>query len=102
MPRSLKKGPFVDDHLMRKVVDMNKAGEKKVVDTGIKFPNGITTSPDQTLLYVAESRTHWVYSYVVQPDGSLTHKQNYFHLHVPDTADDAGADGMRTDRDGRR
>jgi small subunit ribosomal protein S19 len=33
MPRSLKKGPFVDDHLMRKVVDMNKNNEKKVVRT---------------------------------------------------------------------
>jgi SMP-30/Gluconolactonase/LRE-like region len=37
----------------------------------------------------------------VQPDGSLAHKQRYYHLHVPDDADDAGADGMRVDRDGR-
>ena len=34
-------------------------------------------------------------------DGSLTNKQRYFRLHVPDTADDSGADGMRCDRDGR-
>jgi small subunit ribosomal protein S19 len=33
MPRSLKKGPFVDDHLMKKVEDMNKRSEKKVVRT---------------------------------------------------------------------
>ena len=33
MPRSLKKGPFVDDHLAEKVADMNKQGEKKVVRT---------------------------------------------------------------------
>jgi small subunit ribosomal protein S19 len=33
MPRSLKKGPFVDDHLMKKVEDMNKRNEKKVVRT---------------------------------------------------------------------
>ena len=33
MPRSIKKGPFVDDHLMVKIVDMNKKGEKKVVRT---------------------------------------------------------------------
>ncbi len=76
-------------------------GEKKVVDRGLKFSNGLTLSPDQTLLYVADSRSHWVYSYQVQPDGSLAHKQRYFHLHVPDTADDSGADGMRVDRDGR-
>ena len=76
-------------------------GEKKVADTGLRFANGITLSPDQTLLYVADSRSHWVYSYQIQPDGSLQHKQRYYHLHVPDAADDSGADGMRVDRDGR-
>ncbi len=76
-------------------------GEKKVVDSGLKFSNGITLSPDQSLLYVADSRSHWVYSYQIKPDGTLAHKQKYYHLHVPDTADDSGADGMRVDRDGR-
>jgi gluconolactonase len=76
-------------------------GEKKVVDKGLKFSNGITLSPDQSLLYVADYASHWVYSYQVQPDGTLAHKQKYFHLHTPDTGDDSGADGIRVDRDGR-
>jgi len=84
-----------------KVWFVSAKGEKKVVDTGLRFSNGITLSPDQSLLYVADSRTHWVYSYQVQADGSLINKQKYYHLHMPDTADDSGADGMRTDRDGR-
>jgi gluconolactonase len=75
-------------------------GDTQVVDTGIRYPNGITVSPDQSLLYVAESRTHWVYSFQIQPDGSLKHKQKYFHLHVPDTADEASADGLKCDRNG--
>src|ERR1700721_2858973 len=33
MGRSLHKGPFVDDHLMKKVETMNTANEKKVVKT---------------------------------------------------------------------
>jgi len=33
MGRSLKKGPFVDDHLMKKVDAMNANDEKKVVKT---------------------------------------------------------------------
>ena len=33
MPRSIKKGPFVDDHLMVKVVEMNKKGDKRVIRT---------------------------------------------------------------------
>jgi sugar lactone lactonase YvrE/enterochelin esterase-like enzyme len=76
-------------------------GEKQVVDTGLRFSNGLTLSPDQSLLYVADSRSHWVFSYQIQPDGTLGFKQRYYHLHVPDTADESGADGMRVDRDGR-
>ncbi len=84
-----------------KVWFISPRGEKKVVDEGLKFANGLCLSPDQSLLYVADSRSHWVYSYQVQEDGSLAYKQKYYHLHVPDTADDSGADGVRVDRDGR-
>ena len=33
MPRSLKKGPFVDDHVMKKIEAMNAANDRKVVKT---------------------------------------------------------------------
>ena len=33
MPRSLKKGPFVDDHLLIKVTEMNKSNQKRVIKT---------------------------------------------------------------------
>jgi small subunit ribosomal protein S19 len=33
MPRSIKKGPFVDDHLMARVVEMNRRGDKRVIKT---------------------------------------------------------------------
>ena len=83
------------------VVMIEPDGSKTVVDSGLKYPNGITLSPDQSLLYVADSRTHWVYSYQILVNGTLYAKQKYYHLHVPDSAEDSGADGMRTDRDGR-
>lgn len=76
-------------------------GEKKVVDAGLRYANGITLSPDQTLLYVADFRTHWVYSYQIQPDGTLQYKQQYYWLQVPEIAEASNADGMRVDRDGR-
>jgi len=84
-----------------KVYHITPKGEARVVDTGLKFPNGVTASPDQSLLYVDDNRSHWVYSYQIQPDGSLSHKQRFYQLRVPDAADDSGADGMRVDRDGR-
>jgi small subunit ribosomal protein S19 len=33
MPRSLKKGPFVDDHLLRKVDAQNERNTKTVIRT---------------------------------------------------------------------
>ena len=33
MPRSIKKGPFVDGHLMQKIVLALKSGEKKTIKT---------------------------------------------------------------------
>ena len=33
MPRSLKKGPFVDEHLMKKVESLNAAHKKELIKT---------------------------------------------------------------------
>lgn len=33
MARSIKKGPFIDDHLLKKVTGMNRSGQKKVIKT---------------------------------------------------------------------
>ncbi len=33
MPRSVKKGPFIDDHLIKKVVRANEAQDRRVIKT---------------------------------------------------------------------
>ncbi len=33
MARSLKKGPFVDDHLLKRIEEMNRHNNKKIVKT---------------------------------------------------------------------
>jgi len=43
MPRSVKKGPFIDDHLMKKIVELNKRAEKKVIKT---WSRRSTITPD--------------------------------------------------------
>jgi small subunit ribosomal protein S19 len=43
MARSLKKGPFVDDHLDKKVAAMNKERDKKVIKT---WSRRSTVTPD--------------------------------------------------------
>ncbi len=76
-------------------------GEKLIVDEGIKYPNGITLSPDQTQVYVTESASHWVWAYKVKKDGELTYKQRYGWLHVPDNKENAWSDGLKCDTAGR-
>ncbi len=43
MARSVRKGPFVDEHLIRKIVQMNESGEKRVVKT---WSRRSTVTPD--------------------------------------------------------
>jgi gluconolactonase len=76
-------------------------GDTVVVDRGLKFANGITLTPDQTQLLVTESASHWVWIYKIKPDGTLTYKQRYGWLHVPDTEENAWPDGLKCDTSGR-
>ena len=57
MPRSLKKGPFVDEHLLRKVVSQNEAGTKNVIKT---WSRRSVISPDMLghTLAVHDGRKH--------------------------------------------
>ncbi len=84
-----------------KIILISPGGEKKVVDEGIKFPNGLALTPDQSQLYVTESASHWVWIYSIQPDGTLTNKQRFGWLHVPDNQENAWSDGLKADTAGR-
>ena len=91
---------YVTDFPNKQVWLVTPAGEKRVVDTGLLKPNGITLSPDQTLLLVADSGSQFVYSFQIQPDGSLTNKQPFYHLHLVEGFTESGADGIAVDRNG--
>lgn len=84
-----------------KVWLIKAGGKKQVVDTGLLRAAGITLSPDQTLLYVADAATRWVFAYQVQKDGTLQAKQQYYWLHTPDQLEQSAATSMCVDRDGR-
>jgi gluconolactonase len=91
---------YFTDPANKQVWFVSKSGEKRVVDRGIRQPNGIALTPDQSLLLVADTAGQFVYSFQIQLDGSLAHKQRYFHLHLPDGATESGADGMTVDTNG--
>ncbi len=92
---------YFTDSPGRKVWFLPQGGKPRVVDEGIENPNGVLFSPDQTLLYVADyiGQLSWVFQ--IQPDGSLTHKQRYFYVHMADAATRSASDGMAVDADGR-
>ncbi|MGB5168961.1 MAG: 30S ribosomal protein S19 [Acidimicrobiia bacterium] len=57
MARSLKKGPFVDEHLLRKVEAANDRGDKKVIRT---WSRRSTITPEMVSLTIAvhDGRKH--------------------------------------------
>jgi len=61
-------------------------------------PNGLSFSPDEKFLYVAESgKKQWM-RYRVQPDGSVT--GGTLFLDASTDPADGGPDGLRVDREG--
>ena len=76
MARSLKKGPFVDDHLLKKVDEQNKRGEKRVIKT---WSRRSTLIPDMVghTLAVHDGRKH-VPVYVTE--SMVGHKLGEFAL----------------------
>jgi gluconolactonase len=92
---------YVTDPNNKQVWLIAKGGAKQVVDKGLNFPNGLCLSPDQSLLYVADMRGRFIWSYQIAADGTLAGKQRYYHLHLSDGATQSDADGMTVDADGR-
>jgi sugar lactone lactonase YvrE len=92
---------YFTDSPGKKVWFLPKGGKPRMVDEGIESPNGVLFSPDQSLLYVSDYSGQLAWSFQIQADGSLAHRQRYFYLHVPDAAVRSGADGMAADADGR-
>lgn len=91
---------YFTDPRNKRVWFIDAKGARRVVHEGIEFPNGVMLSPDQSLLTVADSRGKWVWSFQIQPDGSLAHGQPFYRLETPDDSSASGADGMTMDTEG--
>jgi gluconolactonase len=94
-------GIYVTQSPEKQVWYISPTHEKRVVDKGIEFPNGIGLTPDQGQLIVDDMRGVNVYLFDIEPDGTLSHKQPFFTAELPTTKPDSGADGMCVDTDGR-
>jgi sugar lactone lactonase YvrE len=94
-------GIYVTEPSRHRITYLSPKREKRVVDQGLTFPNGLTLTPDQGQLVVADMKTRNLFAFRVEADGSLTHKQPYFTLAAPANATDASADGIAVDAEGR-
>ncbi len=91
---------YVTDPQSKQVWHIDPAIHKATPVDSFDGCNGITASPDQTLLYVAHFPGRFIYSYQIAPDGRLNYKQPYFHLHLPLSGTESHADGMCTSAEG--
>jgi enterochelin esterase-like enzyme len=91
---------YFTDRTAGKVWLRAPGGKDVLLDSGLKGPTGIAVTPDGLWLAVAESETHWGYSYRVEVDGTVSSKQKFYWFHVPDEADDSGVGGWVMDRKG--
>ncbi len=95
---------YFTDPQNKRVWFIDAKGNKRVVNEAILFPNGIRFSPDHAFLMVADTLSRWIWSFSVQPDGSLANGIPFFRLEIPDEVENgplrSGADGMTVDADG--
>jgi sugar lactone lactonase YvrE/enterochelin esterase-like enzyme len=88
----------------RRIWFVDTDGKKRVVHEGINLPNGVRLSPDHSLLLVADTASRWIWSFQVQPDGSLAYGLAFHRLEMEDEAEEgqmrSGADGFTVDNEG--
>jgi len=92
---------YATDHKNKQVWYISPGGgEKKVVDIGLQFPNGVILTPDQTQLIVADMNGPGLYLFTIKDDGMLTNKAPYYFCQIPVNKSTSGADGLAMDNKG--
>jgi gluconolactonase len=95
---------YFTDPANKRVWFIDASGAKRVVHEGIAFPNGIRLSPDQSFLAVTDTAGRWIWSFLVEPGGSLANGVPFHRLEIPDEVESgllrSGADGMTVDTEG--
>ncbi len=94
-------GVYFTEPGKRKVSYIDPQGDvHELAVEGMKSPNGVLLSPDQSLLFVADYGARWVWSFQIQPDGTVDNGQPFYHLEIGDASSRSLADGMTVAADG--
>jgi len=104
----LKGGLYFTDPMGSAVYYVPRGGAiVRVVEEGIKSPNGLQLSHDEKTLYINDTQGLNIYAFDVQPDGRLANRRVFATYTGRDMSLPPGAppvsraDGLVTDNDGR-
>ena len=75
-------------------------GKAIVVDKDVNLGNSLAVSPDKGQLVVSGKHSHWLYDYMIQPDGTLADKQRLYWLHNPGNDDTSEVSSLAFDMNG--
>jgi gluconolactonase len=94
---SYYEGEKAEPELPTHVYRLDTSGKLTVVAEGINMPNGLAFSPDESTLYIVESRSvpRAILAYDVSADGKLSNRRK-----VIDAGPKGTPDGFRVDVDG--
>ena len=89
--------------LVNAVYYLSPRKELRLVDDSIGLPNGIQLSPNEKVLYVADTRGAYVIAFDVTAEGVVGARRNFAQLALRAelNSNAAGADGLAVDGDGR-
>ena len=102
-------GPYADPPLptfvIGKILYLAPGSEKWVeVANDLNYANGIGVSPDQKTLYVSQTVSNCMLKFLIEPDGSLSHRSNFALLSVltknKNESPWLGPDSMKVDSKG--
>jgi sugar lactone lactonase YvrE/glyoxylase-like metal-dependent hydrolase (beta-lactamase superfamily II) len=83
---------------------LDPKGELKRLTTEVKRPNGVSLSPDEKTLYVADTFGEYVLAYQVSSGGAVSPPKNFARLagyKQTENGPNSGADGLAVDSQGR-
>jgi gluconolactonase len=86
------------------VYHITPSGELQRIAADIERPNGIQLSPDEKVLYVANTAGEHVLAYDIAADGKIGARRDFARLEgwrKTDTGTSSGADGLAVDGSGR-
>jgi len=75
-------------------------GKTIILDKDAMLGSALAISPDKLQLVASGKHSHWLYDYIIHPDGTLADKQTLYWLHDPGNNDTSEVQSLAFDTNG--